>query len=137
VGSEIWIGDSPWAPKEHSDRTDRRQLGVALHTVEWLRSGVEAPKPAPASLRWTVDRNELGKLVKRVKKGWTVFLPSAGDSPEKLARLAGELLRHTDAYLPGVPPVVPEDGRLDGIYTTRTEKGIVRYDATRAVITTE
>ncbi len=127
-----------WVPAECMDSTDRRRLGVAVRTVEWVRSGTGPARFGAASIRWTVNECELRKHIRRVGKGWTVLFPGLGADPGAFARVVGLLLRRTGDFLPGRTAVFPEDGRLDGIYTTRTANGgILRYDADRARITVQ
>ncbi|NOY80036.1 MAG: hypothetical protein GXP31_03425 [Kiritimatiellaeota bacterium] len=127
-----------WVPAECGDSTDRRRLGVAVRTIEWVRKGAGTARFGVASIRWTVDRRQLRKHARRVGKGWSVLFSGLGAAPDTFARVAGLLLGRTGSFLPELPAVFPEDGRLDGVYTTRTLSGaILRYDADRARITIE
>ncbi len=122
-----------WVPKEHGGGSDARKLGVALHAVAWTRAGAAA-SPKPARIRWGVDPRAFRRAVRRVGKGWTVLLPDLAANPQGLARVLAPLLRNTADFLPGVRPLAPEDGRLDGVYAARTNTGILRYSPASATI---
>jgi len=126
-----------WVPKEHGGGSDSRRLGVALHTVTWIRDGAADAAPQPARIRCTVETDEFRRFVRRVKKGWTVLLPDLADNPESLAQVLAPVMRDTGAFLPGCKPLAPEDGRLDAVYVVRTNKGTLRYLAATAVIRAE
>jgi hypothetical protein len=126
-----------WSPKRVGQSGDDRELGVALHSVELVRDGAQGREPTPASLRYELDANAFAKHVRRVGKGWSVYLPGLDGDGERVPRILAVLLSDTERYLPGVPPLAPSDGRTDGIYTTIVDDGILRYDGQKAVISWE
>ncbi len=140
------VADSPakleirmqtWSPKAVAQSGDDRQLGVALHRVEVVRQGAEATASAPAALRYGLVPDALRAHLRQVGKGWTFYLPGLGGDSERFSRILGSFLRDTGQYLPAVAPLAPEDGRTDGVYSTVTPAGIIRYHAATATITTE
>ena len=123
-----------WKPSEHSGGKDARPLGIAVRQIEWLRAGAEQTPAASAALTFPLDPERLALLTRRVGNGWSVSLPGLAGNSNDLIKVLAALLRDTPDYLAGVRPLAPEDGRLDGIYTTTLKDGVLRYDAKQATI---
>lgn len=130
LGSEpvarLEIAAKTWKPSEPGTK-DTRTLGISVRRIELIRAGAEQAAPAAASLRLALDKQRLAALTRRVGKGWTVFLPSLAGNAKSLTAALSELLRETPAYLPGVAPLAPTDGRMDGKFATVTDDGVLWY----------
>ena len=123
-----------WRPSEHGGGKDARPLGIAVRQIEWVRAGAEQTLAANATLMLTLDPERLALLTRRVGNGWSVSLPGLAGNSNDLMKVLTALLRDTPDYLAGVRPLAPEDGRLDGIYTTTLKDGVLRFDAKQATI---
>jgi hypothetical protein len=123
-----------WSPKQVGQSGDDRQLGVALHGVELVRKGAGKAEFTAATLRYDLDSRALRSHLMQVGKGWTLHLPGLGTDTERLSRILGAFLRETDRHVPKTRALVPHDGKSDGIYSTVTARGILRYDARTATI---
>ncbi|OGV69524.1 MAG: hypothetical protein A3K19_27880 [Lentisphaerae bacterium RIFOXYB12_FULL_65_16] len=128
-----------WVPALVDPKSgDKRKLGVAVRRIEWVRSGTAADGPdGTAMLDFRLRPEEIGACVKSVGKGYTLYLPGLADDDKAPARFLGQFIRDTGSALPGVAALAPEDGRLDCIYTTRTDGGVLRYDAKNGTIREE
>lgn len=132
--AKLAIRMQTWSPKQVGQSSDDRQLGVGLHQVELVRQGAGEGAFTPAALRYDLDTAALRAHLRQVGKGWTVYLPGLGGDPDRLGRILAALLRDTGQYLPGSAPLAPEDGRADGVYSTVTDRGVLRYHAVTATI---
>ena len=113
---------------------DLRTLGISVRRIELIRAGADQAAPAAATLRYALDKQRLAPLTRHVGKGWTVFLPDMANDAAVFARALESLLSDTPAYLPGVEPLAPADGRMDGKFATVTDDGVLRYDPSNASI---
>lgn len=123
-----------WKPSADGKSTDTRSLGIAVRQIEWVRTGNEESAPAPAALAFTLDPEQLAAHSKRVGSGWTISLPGLADRPDELMKVLAALWHNTPDHLPGIRSLAPDDGRMDGIYTTTFKDGVLRYDAAAAAI---
>lgn len=131
--ASLKIAAKTWKPSDHGSQ-DSRSLGISVSRIELIRAGAESTAPAATSLRLALDKQRLAPLARRVGKGWTVFLPGLADNEKSLAGVLAELLGQTPAFLPGVAPLAPADGRMDGKFATMTADGLLWYDPTAASI---
>ncbi|MBN2450679.1 MAG: family 14 glycosylhydrolase [Lentisphaeria bacterium] len=137
------VGDSPlarlefhlktWVPAQHGSSTDTRELGMALHRLRWRVAG-HTGAAGEATITAVLAAERLRPLVRRVGDGWTVHLGGLADRPDGLVRVLAPLLAETGTYLAGEAPLAPSDGRLDGIYTTVLQDGVLVFDSRRSVI---
>ncbi len=127
------IAVKPWTPADHGTQ-DARTLGISVRRIELIRSGAEPTAPGTATLRYALDHQRLAPLTRRVGKGWTVFFPTLATDPSVFARALESLVTDTPTYLPGVKPLAPTDGRMDGQFSTVTDGGVLRYDPAGATI---
>ena len=134
--ARLEIAVKTWKPSDHGAK-DERALGISIRRIELIRAGAGQAAPAAASLRYALDRQRLAPLTRSVGKGWTLLLPGlAGDAPV-LGRALESFLCETPAYLTGVEPLAPADGRMDGSFATVTDEGVLRYNPADASIKQE
>jgi hypothetical protein len=131
--ARLEIAVKTWKPSE-PDTKDTRTLGISVRRIELIRAGAEQTAPAAASLRLALDKQRLAALTRRVGRGWTVFLPSLAGAAKSLTAALSELLRETPAYLPGVAPLAPADGRMDDRFATTTPDGVLWFEPAGARI---
>ncbi|MBI5821418.1 MAG: beta-galactosidase [Verrucomicrobia bacterium] len=131
--ASLEIAAKTWKPSDHGSH-DSRALGISVSRIELIRAGTESAAPAATSLRLALDKQRLAPLVRRVGKGWTVFLSGLADNEKSLAGVLAELLGRTPAFLPDVAPLAPADGRMDGKFATMTADGLLWYDPAAASI---
>jgi len=124
--ARLEISVKTWKPSDHGTK-DSRTLGISVSHVELIRAGASQAAPAATSLRYALDQQRLAPLTRRVGKGWTVFLPGMAGDATVFARALEALLRETPVYLPGVAPLAPADGRMDGKFVTITDGGVLWY----------
>lgn len=131
--ARLEIAVKTWKPSEPGTK-DTRTLGISVSRIELIRAGAEQSAPTTASLRLALDKQRLAALTRRVGKGWTVFLPSLAGDAKSLTAALSELLRETPAYLPGVEPLGPADGRMDGRFATMIPDGVLWFEPAGARI---
>ncbi|MBI5686579.1 MAG: beta-galactosidase [Verrucomicrobia bacterium] len=131
--ARLEIAVEPWKPSEHGAK-DSRTLGISVRRIELMRAGAEQSAPAAASLRLALDPQRLAPLTRRVGKGWTVLLPGMAGDAKLLNSALSQLLRETPAYLAGVAPLAPADGRMDGRFATATADGVLWFEPAGACI---
>ncbi|MCX6900873.1 MAG: beta-galactosidase [Verrucomicrobia bacterium] len=131
--ARLEIAVKTWKPSDHGTK-DSRTLGISVSRIELIRAGAEQVAPAAASLRLVLDRQRLTAFTRRVGKGWTVFLPGMADDAAVLFHALESLLRETPTYLPGIEPLAPADGRMDGKFVTVTDEGVLWYCPADATI---
>ncbi|MCX6910186.1 MAG: beta-galactosidase [Verrucomicrobia bacterium] len=124
--ARLEIAVKTWKPSDRGTK-DSRTLGISVSRIELIRAGAEQAAPATASLRLSLDPQRLAPLTRRIGKGWTVCLPGLADDAPLFSRTLESLLRETPAYLPGVAPLAPADGRMDGKFATVTDGGVLWY----------
>ncbi len=131
--ARLEIAVKTWRPSDHGTK-DSRTLGISVSRIELIRAGAEQAAHAAASLRLALDKRCLTPLTRRVGKGWTVFLPGLANDAPLFSHALEALLHETPAYLPGVEPLAPADGRMDGKFATTTNNGVLWYDPANASI---
>jgi hypothetical protein len=131
--ARLEIVTGTWKPSDHQ-QGDTRVLGLAVRAVELIRAGAEGTPAGRAVLRLSLDRDRVAQAIRPVGRGWTVMLTSAGDSPAALANVLAPLLTDTGTYFPGLEPIAPADGRMDGRYATRVDDKWIWLDAKEGTI---
>ena len=112
-------GVTTWKPSEQSvGNTDTRMLGVSVRKVEVFRTGAERDAKSSALMRMAPDREALKPLLRHLGRGITIHLQGLSDNEKLIA-----------AVLP-----VATDGRIDGRFATRTNDGLLWFDAERKEI---
>jgi hypothetical protein len=123
-----------WSPKKVGQSGDDRELGVALRIVELVRQGARGTAFGTAALQYELDPEAFRAHVRQVGQGWTVYLPGLSTDTERLPMVLAPVLRDTGRYLVGAAPLAAQDGKADGVYSTLTASGVLRYDGKRATV---
>lgn len=111
-----------WKPADDGHSRDERALGIAVRQIAWHRAGAERVGAGRAALRFDVNGAALGPLTRNVGKGRTILLPGLLPDFATVVRVAASVLH--DAV----------DGRIDNRFATRTDDGILWFDAATATI---
>ena len=119
VVARLDLAVATWKPSESSPGiTDMRELGVSVRQVDVVRVGAEQTTASVASLQMVRDREALRPLTRVVGSGMTIFLKGMADDEKLIA---------------GVLPVAT-DGRIDGCFATRSNDGLLWFDAEKKEI---
>ena len=87
-----------------------------------------------ATVRFVLDEHRMKNFIRKIGKGWTVFLPGLADDTGRLVCVLEQLLHNTPTYLPHVNPLAPMDGKADGRYVTATDTGVLWYNGATGAI---
>jgi hypothetical protein len=117
-----------WSPKAVGQSGDDRDLGVALHRLEWVRADAGGQPFGEARLEYRLAPEAFAACARPVKRGWTVLLPGLGSRPLELQSVVSALVRNTPELLGGVARLAQADGLADGRFATETDGGTLWYD---------
>jgi len=135
--ARLEVAMTTWSPKAVGQSGDDRDLGVALHRVEWVREGSAGERLEAARLEFRLAPEKLASCARRVKRGWTVLLPGLGSRPLELQSALSGLIRAAPELLAGTPPLARVDGLADGRFATETQDGVLWYEAATGQIRME
>jgi hypothetical protein len=131
------VAMSTWSPKAVGQSGDARDLGVALHRLDWCRAGAEGAPLGEARIEFRLAPKALANCARQVRRGWSVLLPGLGSRPQELQSVLSALVRNTPELLPGTAPLAGVDGLADGHFATETADGILWYDAASGAVRLE
>jgi hypothetical protein len=116
--------------REHGS-SDRRELGIAVSSVEMCRRGADQEPCGPASLAWELDWAEAQACLRRIGKGATLAVPCAEAMPFNEAVV--QVLAHPEKLLPGAHAIPLPVGEMDDVYATQLSDGVLYYNASDRV----
>lgn len=118
-----------WRPVDYG-MNDRRDLGVALRTIEIAQVGHEWDAADHARVVTSLDADMLiTHCAKRIGQGATVVLPADLEALDGLAQAVVLALERPGIFAPGLTGAPVPFAEADGMFVTQTPQGLLLFNS--------